>query len=312
MLKEAREKARDAKRKKQGAAGWAQVEGEEINVDAAMIEVERAEVAMSVVVPAFNEEERLGRMLGEAVGVLEGVYGDGEKDDGDGDGEGGFERVEMREGGGGVVRRKVGVPPSSADGDGEGNGHAREGVDQKVKGWEILVVSDGSTDKTVKTALGFAKELPREQRGRIRVVQLGENRGKGGAVTHGMRHVRGQYVVFADADGASRFEDLGTLVQRCQDIEDAQGRGVAVGSRAHLVGSEAVVKVCLVLSSPCENATPHLSVHADIHDSSVRSSATCSCTLSTSSSASSLHPRQLQFATPNAASSCSRALPYPI
>lgn len=145
-----------------------------------------------------------------------------------------------------MVRRKVGVP-SAAVADGEGNGHARKMDDKQVKGWEILVVSDGSTDKTVETALGFAKELPVGQRGRIRVVHLGENRGKGGAVTHGMRHVRGQYVVFADADGASRFEDLGTLVQRCQDIEDAQGRGVAVGSRAHLVGSEAVVKVCSVL-----------------------------------------------------------------
>ncbi len=58
-----------------------------------------------------------------------------------------------------------------------------------------------------------------------------------------MRHVRGKYVVFADADGASRFEDLGKLIQACKKVEDAEGRGVAVGSRAHLVGSEAVVKV---------------------------------------------------------------------
>jgi dolichyl-phosphate beta-glucosyltransferase len=57
-----------------------------------------------------------------------------------------------------------------------------------------------------------------------------------------MRHVRGQYIVFADADGASRFSDLGALVDGCQSIEDKHGRGVAIGSRAHLVGSEAVVQ----------------------------------------------------------------------
>jgi dolichyl-phosphate beta-glucosyltransferase len=57
-----------------------------------------------------------------------------------------------------------------------------------------------------------------------------------------MRHVRGQYVVFADADGASKFEDLGKLVAACEEVVDSEGRGIAVGSRAHLVGSEAVVK----------------------------------------------------------------------
>ena len=74
------------------------------------------------------------------------------------------------------------------------------------------------------------------------MITLSENRGKGGAVTHGMRHARGRYVVFADADGASKFTDLGTLVKKCDEIEDDKARGVVVGSRAHLVGSEAVVK----------------------------------------------------------------------
>jgi dolichyl-phosphate beta-glucosyltransferase len=59
-----------------------------------------------------------------------------------------------------------------------------------------------------------------------------------------MRHARGQYVVFADADGASRFADLGRMVEGCRKVQDKHGRGVAIGSRAHLVGSEAVVKVC--------------------------------------------------------------------
>lgn len=74
------------------------------------------------------------------------------------------------------------------------------------------------------------------------MISLEQNRGKGGAVTHGMRHARGAYVIFADADGASKFSDLEKLLTACREIEDDGGRGVAVGSRAHLVGSEAVVK----------------------------------------------------------------------
>jgi dolichyl-phosphate beta-glucosyltransferase len=62
-----------------------------------------------------------------------------------------------------------------------------------------------------------------------------------------MRHARGTYVVFADADGASRFSDLGGLVQACEKAKDSQGRAVGVGSRAHMVGTEAVVKVCFLV-----------------------------------------------------------------
>lgn len=182
------------------------------------LQLEQPELFMSVVVPAYNEEERLGGMLEEAVSFLQETYG---------------------------------------------RAHEGRRGSSDPKGWEILIVSDGSKDKTVEKALAFAREHQLAQHpvpeqgpwkgkpaqathipyGSIRVITLEENRGKGGAVTHGMRHVRGQYVVFADADGASLFSDLGRLVEGCKSVEDFQGRGVAIGSRAHLVGSEAVVKV---------------------------------------------------------------------
>ncbi|CAG8042288.1 unnamed protein product [Penicillium salamii] len=183
-----------------------------------------ASLFMSVVIPAYNEEDRLTGMLEEAVNYLERMYGtatSGER----------------------TLRNRK--PEPSAD-----------------RGWEILLVSDGSTDRTEEVAFRFARDhqlslhpkgaagpwTPQAGEGvhippgTIRVVNLTRNRGKGGAVTHGMRHVRGQYVVFADADGASKFDDLGKLVGACRDVEDGKGRAVAVGSRAHMVGSEAVVK----------------------------------------------------------------------
>lgn len=173
---------------------------------------------MSLVVPAYNEEDRLVTMLSEAVEVLQQEYSTS---------------IDLSDEKG--TRKKA-----TTDGNAFPNGHAQS-VNPKPQGWEILIVSDGSTDKTVEIALKFARKLGQDAH-RIRVISLQENRGKGGAVTHGMRHVRGQHAVFADADGASRFRDLGKLVESCQGIEDHLGRGVAVGSRAHLVGSEAVVK----------------------------------------------------------------------
>jgi len=63
-----------------------------------------------------------------------------------------------------------------------------------------------------------------------------------------MQHVRGEYVIFADADGASKFDDLGKLEGKLKKIE-RDGLGIAVGSRAHMVHSAAVVQVTLSLFS---------------------------------------------------------------
>lgn len=107
--------------------------------------------------------------------------------------------------------------------------------------WEILVVDDGSSDDTASIALQFAAESPLVASGQIRVVMLERNRGKGGAVAHGMRHVRGKYAIFADADGASKFSDVTALMTAAQGVEK-KGYGIAVGSRAHMVNTDAVVK----------------------------------------------------------------------
>lgn len=232
---------------------------------------------MSLVVPAFNEEERLGIMLAEATEYLQQEYGDADP------------TVKAN----GNLKKRKGANQHHA------NGHASS-HGTEARGWEVLVVSDGSTDKTVDTALQFARDLGGLAAASIRVIQLHENRGKGGAVTHGMRHVRGQYAIFADADGASKFQDLGKLVRDCKRIEGSDGRGVAVGSRAHLVGSEAVVKV----ETPDPVARK---LSADFFFRSDLSSAISSCTRSTCSSASSLLPPQPLFETPNAASNSSLA-----
>lgn len=213
---------------------------------------------MSVVVPAYNEEDRLTGMLEEAVNYLERMYGTATTREGNTNtgSESETSTIETRS-----MRKRN--PITAANGDANANGHAAVATSIPDRGWEIILVSDGSTDRTEEVAFRFARDhqlslhpkgnagpwTPQVSEGvhippgTIRVVTLTENRGKGGAVTHGMRHVRGQYVVFADADGASKFDDLGKLVGACRDVEDARGRGVAVGSRAHMVGSEAVVKV---------------------------------------------------------------------
>lgn len=164
--------------------------------------IDDPEVEMSVVIPAFNEQDRIEIMLEEAIVFCDSEYG----------------------------RQPHGSKAAN------GNASHTKGMG----GYEILIINDGSSDKTVDVALAVARKHGLHDI--LRVCTLKQNRGKGGAVTHGFRHVRGAYAVFADADGASRFEDLRKLVEGCKGVECGERRAIAVGSRAHLVGSEAVVK----------------------------------------------------------------------
>lgn len=107
------------------------------------------------------------------------------------------------------------------------------------RSYEIIIVDDCSKDGTSETALQYALQHPKVD---LRVVSLQRNRGKGGAVQHGVLHARGERVLMVDADGASRFADLEKLWTKLDEVDDG-GRGIAVGSRAHLVKTEAVVKV---------------------------------------------------------------------
>lgn len=96
--------------------------------------------------------------------------------------------------------------------------------------WEVIVVDDGSRDATAATARRFAVE--RGERDRVRVVRLERNCGKGGAVRAGMLLARGRYMLMADADAATVFEE----VERLEEAMAGGGVDVAVGSRVHLRG----------------------------------------------------------------------------
>lgn len=117
--------------------------------------------------------------------------------------------------------------------------HLTSSAVPKTRTYEILIVDDGSSDETSVTALKLAAKYPKFN---IRVVTLEQNIGKGGAVRHGMLHASGERLLMADADGASRIEDLEALWKTMDDLVPNKAPAVVVGSRAHLVKSEAVVK----------------------------------------------------------------------
>jgi len=94
-------------------------------------------------------------------------------------------------------------------------------VKSSSRSTEVLVVDDGSTDRTAQVAVSF-----RDRIANLRVLKNGQNRGKGFSVRHGMREAKGEYVLFTDADLSAPNEEADKLLS-------ALGRyDIAIGSRA--------------------------------------------------------------------------------
>ena len=141
--------------------------------------LEKASIHLSVIVPSYNEEDRLPKMMDETLEFLE----------------------------------------------------AKNGKDWE-SGYEIIIVDDGSKDKTSEVANDYMERYGHDK---VRVLKLKHNRGKGGAVRLGMLSARGRYLLLVDADGATKFSDFDKVFNALDKVNTLpSNRAIAVGSRSHL------------------------------------------------------------------------------
>ncbi|MEU4999650.1 dolichyl-phosphate beta-glucosyltransferase [Streptomyces sp. NPDC021622] len=95
--------------------------------------------------------------------------------------------------------------------------------------WELIVVDDGSTDRTAEIAVDAELDDPR-----VHLIRSDRNRGKGHALRLGVLASRGARVLVTDADLATPIEELERLDKALTD-----GHAAAVGSR---VGAGATIE----------------------------------------------------------------------
>jgi dolichyl-phosphate beta-glucosyltransferase len=130
--------------------------------------------SLTIVLPAFNEEARLGPALDELFGYLH--------------------------------RR---------------GGHARDGrpgAELLPAAVDVLVVDDGSTDRTA----ALVRARPEQVAGELTLLQVPHG-GKGAAVRAGMLAARGDLIVFTDADMATPPDELAPLAQALETADAVYG-----------------------------------------------------------------------------------------
>src|SRR2546430_7204456 len=92
---------------------------------------------------------------------------------------------------------------------GEVVGWAWEGIEDSGRTGEVLVVANGSTDRSVELATGAGARIVHESR-----------RGYGSAYLRGLAEARGDYVFMGDADGTYDFRDLNPFLEQLDDGKD--------------------------------------------------------------------------------------------
>ena len=94
---------------------------------------------------------------------------------------------------------------------------------QGFSAWEVIVVNDGSGDRTAQVTRAAAQRIPQ-----VRLLENPGNRGKGYSVRHGMIEAGFDWVLFSDADLSAPIEELPKLLTAATERRAA----VAIGSRA--------------------------------------------------------------------------------
>jgi len=136
---------------------------------------------LSVIIPAYNEEKRLPKTLAEINKYL---------------------RKQM------VAEASSHLPPRSA-------------LPRSVYDYEIIVVNDGSKDRTAETVENLKLKIAN-----LKLIDNKINQGKGAVTRQGMLEAKGDFRLFTDADNSTSIEQIKKMWP-----EFEKGHDIVIGSR---------------------------------------------------------------------------------
>ena len=102
-------------------------------------------------------------------------------------------------------------------------------VDYPPKKREIIIVEDGSTDKTAEICEKYVRQYPSQ----IRLIRRSTSNGKPSALNYALKHVRGEIVAVFDADSVPESNVLLKAAKYFEDLPTA-----AVQGRPHFINAD--------------------------------------------------------------------------
>jgi glycosyltransferase involved in cell wall biosynthesis len=94
--------------------------------------------------------------------------------------------------------------------------------------YEVIVVNDGSKDRTLEIAQALASENPH-----VRVVNHPVNKGYGAALTSGFNAATGDFIMFMDSDRQFDINDIHRLTPYVEDYDIVAGYRIKRNDPAH-------------------------------------------------------------------------------
>jgi glycosyltransferase involved in cell wall biosynthesis len=82
-------------------------------------------------------------------------------------------------------------------------------LDETAQRWEIIIINDGSKDKTEQIAHKIKQQYKDKD---IRIITHNPNRGYGAALKSGLYNSKYDWITFTDSDGQFDFSDIKTLI----------------------------------------------------------------------------------------------------
>ena len=76
-------------------------------------------------------------------------------------------------------------------------------ADNNLENYEIIIINDGSLDKTKETVLKLITNY-----NHTRLISYDDNMGKGHAVLQGVLNAKGNFILFIDADGSTKPPEI--------------------------------------------------------------------------------------------------------
>ena len=115
--------------------------------------------------------------------------------------------------------------------------------------YEVIVVNDGSTDKTLEILKGLKKSAKYNQK--LKIFSHKTNLGKGSAIRTGIKQAKGDFVIIQDADleyDPNEFTKLTSIITKDKAVYGSRimGKGKHAYLRTYL-GNIAITTFCNIL-----------------------------------------------------------------